>query len=109
MPGTAASPASLLVIFGASAALARGMLLPSLYGLQHAGLLPAALRILGSARSELDDTGFRASVADAVRRQVPAAAPAAASRAALLDRIGYHAADSSDATSMQRLGQRIES
>lgn len=106
MPGTTAS---LLVIFGASGDLAQRMLLPSLYGLQHAGLLPPALRILGTARSELEDEVFRASVAEAVRRQVPAADLDEASLAALLDRVAYHAADSGDDASMRALGQRIES
>lgn len=106
MPGTTAS---LLVIFGASGDLAQRMLLPSLYGLQHAGLLPPALRILGTARSELDDEVFRASVAEAVRRQVPAADLDEASLAALLDRVAYQAADSGDEASMRALGQRIES
>ena len=109
MPGSPASPASLLVIFGASGDLAQRMLLPSLYGLQHAGLLPTGLRILGSARSELDDTAFRGAVAEAVRRQVPAADLDEPALAALLERIGYHAADSADPQSMQRLGERIAS
>src|SRR5688572_929904 len=104
MPGT---PASLLVIFGASGDLAQRMLLPSLYGLQHGGLLPRGLRILGSARSELDDAAFRDAVADAVRRNVPAADLDEAALATLLDRVAYQAADSSDAVSMQRLGDRI--
>jgi glucose-6-phosphate 1-dehydrogenase len=104
MPG---ATASLLVIFGASGDLAQRMLLPSLYGLQHAGLLPSALRILGTARSEHDDAGFRAFVAEAVRRHVPASDVDDAALGALLDRIAYQAADSSDMASMQRLGERI--
>src|SRR4249919_2103228 len=104
MPGTTAS---LLVIFGASGDLAQRMLLPSLYGLQHAGLLPERLRILGTARSELDDTAFRANVADAVRKQVPAPDLDEASLAALLDRMAYQAADSGNLESMRALGERI--
>jgi glucose-6-phosphate 1-dehydrogenase len=107
MPGTPASPATLLVIFGASGDLAQRMLLPSLYGLQHAGLLPEGLRILGTARSELDDAAFRANVADAVRAQVPAADLDDAALDAMLARIGYQPADSSDGASMERLGARI--
>ncbi len=55
---THAAPASLLTIFGATGDLARRMLLPSLYSLQAEQLLPANLRILGTARSELDREGF---------------------------------------------------
>ena len=109
MPSSPASPATLLVIFGASGDLAQRMLLPSLYGLQHAGLLPAPLRILGTARSELDDGAFRAAVAEAVRRQVPAADLDEASLAALLARMVYHPADSGNADSMRALGERIAS
>ena len=59
------TPASLLTIFGASGDLAQRMLLPSLYGLHRERLLPPGLRILGSARSEYDDAGFRENVAQA--------------------------------------------
>src|SRR6476620_9299931 len=109
MPGTPASPATLLVIFGASGDLAQRMLLPSLYGLQHAGLLPEGLRILGTARSELDDAAFRANVAEAVRTHVPASDLDEASLAALLERIAYQSADSGQLESMRALGERIAS
>ena len=46
-------------MFGATGDLARRMLLPSLYGLDSDGLLPDDLRIIGTARTELDDAGFR--------------------------------------------------
>jgi glucose-6-phosphate 1-dehydrogenase len=107
MPATPVSSATLLVIFGASGDLAQRMLLPSLYGLEHAGLLPPALRILGSARSEMDDAAFRNNVAAAVREQVPTSDFDEAALAALLARIGYQSADSSDGASMERLGARI--
>jgi len=42
-----------LLLFGATGDLARRMLLPSLYGLDADGLLPADLRIVGTARTEL--------------------------------------------------------
>jgi glucose-6-phosphate 1-dehydrogenase len=102
-----ATPASLLVIFGASGDLAQRMLLPSLYGLQHAGLLPGGLRILGTARSDYEIAAFRDLVAEAVRRSVPAADLDDAALDALLARLDYQAADSSDAASMQRLGERV--
>ena len=64
--------ASLLTMFGATGDLAQRMLLPSLFGLQRDGLLPPGMRILGTARSEYDDAGFRELVAGAVRAGVPA-------------------------------------
>ena len=54
------SAADTLVIFGATGDLARRMLLPSLYFLERDGLLDKQLRIVGAARSALDDPKFRA-------------------------------------------------
>src|SRR5579864_68108 len=48
-----------LVIFGVTGDLARRMLLPSLYFLERDGLLEPNLRIVGAARSALDDERFR--------------------------------------------------
>ncbi|GAB3372219.1 glucose-6-phosphate dehydrogenase [Lysobacter rhizosphaerae] len=101
------SPASLLVIFGATGDLAQRMLFPSLYGLQEDVLCPQALRILGTGRSEMDTTAFRALVADAVRRNTPAGECHEGALQALLERIDYHAADVSNDASLQALGQRI--
>src|SRR3954453_18301141 len=62
---------STLVMFGATGDLARRMLLPSLYGLDSDGLLPQGLRIIGTARTELDDAGFRERADAAVREHLP--------------------------------------
>jgi glucose-6-phosphate 1-dehydrogenase len=48
-----------LLLFGATGDLARRMLLPSLFGLDSDGLLPADLRIVGTARSQVADATFR--------------------------------------------------
>jgi glucose-6-phosphate 1-dehydrogenase len=55
-----AATSDTLVIFGATGDLARRMLLPSLYYLERDGLLDPKLRVIGSARSALDDEKFRA-------------------------------------------------
>jgi glucose-6-phosphate 1-dehydrogenase len=55
-------PIERLVIFGATGDLAVRMLLPSLYFLDLDGLLPSALRIIGSSRSAMDREAFIASV-----------------------------------------------
>ena len=47
--------ATSLLLFGATGDLARRMLLPSLYSLQAEQLLPANLRILGTARITTDN------------------------------------------------------
>ena len=100
-------PASLLTIFGASGDLATRMLLPSLYGLEADGLLPERLRVLGTARSEMDDDGFRRFVAEAVARHVPAGEHDPAVLAKLQQRLGYQAAAVDEAASMAQLGNAI--
>ncbi|MCE3004057.1 MAG: glucose-6-phosphate dehydrogenase [Xanthomonadaceae bacterium] len=100
-------PATLLVIFGATGDLAQRMLLPSLYGLQRNGLLPQRLRILGTARSALDDAGFRTLVAESIARRVPQGEVSEAHLRALLERCVYQPATLGDMTSMGALGERI--
>jgi len=58
--------ADTLVIFGATGDLARRMLLPSLYYLERDGLLDKRLRVIGAARSAIDDERFRTIVLDAI-------------------------------------------
>ena len=101
------APASLLTIFGATGDLAQRMLLPSLYGLQREGLLPGPLRILGTARGEMDAQVFRELVAQAIVRQVPEAERDEATLQGLLQRIDYLAASLDDGPSLRRLGEHI--
>src|SRR6266511_3112573 len=55
-----------IVVFGATGDLSRRKLLPGLFHLARAGLLPARYRIIGSARSALTDDEFRRRAKDAV-------------------------------------------
>ncbi len=103
------STASLLTIFGATGDLAQRMLLPSLYGLESDGLLTPALKIIGTARSKLDDTAFRTFVAEAIARFVPAAQQNEHTLQTLLARVHYQPAALDDDTSMQSLAERIQS
>ncbi|GAB2627930.1 glucose-6-phosphate dehydrogenase [Novilysobacter erysipheiresistens] len=102
-----AAPASLLTIFGATGDLAQRMLLPSLLALEGEGLLPPALRILGTARSALDADGFRALVAEAIARHVPATERNDATLATLLQRLHYQPASLDDADSLRALCDTI--
>ena len=56
-----------VVIFGASGDLTRRKLIPALYSLARQNLLPVSFYILGAARTEMDDDGFRKSMHDAVQ------------------------------------------
>ncbi|HWS78028.1 MAG TPA: glucose-6-phosphate dehydrogenase [Thermomonas sp.] len=104
---TRPAPASLLTIFGATGDLAQRMLLPSLYSLQSEGLLPAGLRILGTARSELDREGFAHQVAAAIEERIPAAERNDAALRGLLERLDYVAASVDDDASMQSLAAKV--
>ena len=66
----AAQPAGpcVLVIFGAAGDLTRRLLLPALYNLRRAGLLPEAFAIVGVARTEQDDEGFREELGASLHR-----------------------------------------
>ena len=55
-----------LVVFGGTGDLARRKILPGLYRRFLAGQMPDDARIIGAARGEMDDDGFRALVADAI-------------------------------------------
>jgi glucose-6-phosphate 1-dehydrogenase len=61
---TTARPADpcCLVIFGASGDLTHRLLIPALYNLAVAGLLPDAFALIGVARSESSSTAFRADL-----------------------------------------------
>jgi len=95
-----------LLLFGATGDLSRRMLLPSLFGLDAEGLLPPDLLVLGTARSALDDSAFRALAAEAVE----AHADPSIARAALpgfLDRLRYVALDASDSSGFARLAAAV--
>ena len=50
---------ALVVIFGASGDLTQRKLIPALYSLHCAGLIPDACRVIGVARSQMTDEEFR--------------------------------------------------
>jgi glucose-6-phosphate 1-dehydrogenase len=55
-----------MVIFGASGDLTRRKLIPALYRLESAGLLPEPFKIVGFARSVMADESFRSELRQAV-------------------------------------------
>ena len=99
--------ASLLTIFGATGDLSQRMLLPSLYGLESDGLLPAGMRLLGSARSTLDESRFRELIATSVNTFVPEGQRDAAVLERLLARAHYQPASLDDDASMAALAERM--
>jgi len=56
-----------IVLFGASGDLAKRKLLPGMYHLMRAGLMPERFRIIGAARKSLDAERFRELALEAIR------------------------------------------
>jgi len=99
--------ASTLLMFGATGDLARRMLLPSLYGLDSDGLLPDDLRIVGTARTELDDQAFRERADAALQEHLPAGFYQAGVAERFLSRLHYVPLDINDPAGFERLAQAI--
>ena len=98
---------STLLLFGATGDLARRMLLPSLYGLDSDNLLPDGLRIIGTARTALDDAGFRERANAALQEHLPEGfySPGIAKR--FLSRLHYVPIDITDEKGFSRLADAI--
>ncbi|HKP33216.1 MAG TPA: glucose-6-phosphate dehydrogenase [Sphingomicrobium sp.] len=98
---------STLVMFGATGDLARRMLLPSLYGLDADGLLPEGLRIIGTARTALDDAGFRSRAEAALQEHLPDGFYSAGVAERFLSRLHYVPIDINDSAGFARLATAI--
>jgi glucose-6-phosphate 1-dehydrogenase len=98
---------STLVLFGATGDLARRMLLPSLYGLDSDGLLPEGLRIIGTARTDLDDASFRERAEAALQQYLPQGFYSAGVAERFLSRLHYVAIDITQPAGFERLAETI--
>ena len=78
-----------LILFGATGDLSRRMLIPSLYALDKDSLLTEGLKIVGTARSELDDGAFRKLAAEALDEFLPAGRRERCADDAFLQRLHY--------------------
>ena len=96
-----------LVIFGGTGDLARRKILPGLYRRYVAGQIPEGSRIIGAARAELDDAGFRAFVAEAIAEFVPARARDPQAVARFLEHLHYVSVDAKGTTGWKDLGKLI--
>ena len=81
-----------LVIFGGTGDLARRKILPGLFRRFSQGQMTADAQIIGAARAEMDDDGFRKIVADAITEFGPKN-PDPKEVEAFLSRLGYVAID----------------
>jgi glucose-6-phosphate 1-dehydrogenase len=96
LAGVEKPPEHVIVLFGSTGDLARRKLLPGLFHLADAGLLPDSYRIIGTSRKQLTDDAFRAHARAAVgefgRRE-----PADETWDKFAQNLYYAASDASDA------------
>ena len=102
-----ATSCSALLLFGATGDLSRRMLLPSLFALHEDNLIAADLRIVGTARSDLDDAGFRAFAQTALDEFLPADRKDPAQLATFLERLQYQPLDASDISGFAALAEKL--
>jgi glucose-6-phosphate 1-dehydrogenase len=98
---------STLVLFGATGDLARRMLLPSLYGLDADNLLPPELRIIGTARTALDDGAFRERADEALKEHLPDGFYSSEVAERFLERLHYVPLDINEAEHFADLARAI--
>ncbi|MCL6684800.1 glucose-6-phosphate dehydrogenase [Sphingomonas alba] len=96
-----------LLLFGATGDLARRMLLPSLYGLDADGLLPADLRIVGTARTELSTEEYRERALEALQQHLPDGFYHAAVAEKFLARLSYIAVDATRLEDFPKLADAV--
>ena len=82
-----------LVIFGGTGDLARRKILPGLYRRYIGGQIPEGARIIGAARAEMDDAGFRALAQAAIAEFVDPAKQDADAVARFLEHLDYVSID----------------
>src|ERR1700704_1157 len=104
-PSPPAAPC-VLVIFGAAGDLTQRLLLPALYNLRRARLLPENFAIIGVARAPKDDSVFRQELADSLRKYGDTE-PSRADVEWLSKRMLYLRGDFDDASAYQKLGQLL--
>ncbi|EIE52266.1 glucose-6-phosphate dehydrogenase [Salipiger aestuarii] len=92
-----------LVIFGGTGDLARRKILPGLFRRFCAGQIPPESRIIGAARSELDDAGFRESIREALHEFAASKAGDPDAVQDFLDHLYYVAVDATGSNGWTQL------
>ena len=100
-------PACLMTIFGASGDLTQRLLLPSIYNLIAAKVLPESFHLLGVASDEMDDASFQNHIRESLKQFW---GPGAKDEVVewLASRASYRRADFNDASSFDALKGIIE-
>jgi glucose-6-phosphate 1-dehydrogenase len=106
MPGTR-QPLDKLLLFGATGDLSQRMLLPSLYGLDEDGLLPAGMTITGTARTVYEDDAFRKFAKEALEKYLPDDRKDKDKITSFLKRLNYQALDATQIDHFKDLSDEL--
>ncbi len=96
-----------IVVFGATGDLAHRKIVPALFNLQLAGILPEGVRIIGFARREQGDREFRASLKEACGRRSGTGPADAAAWERFERRITYIRGEFADPAAYGRLAEEL--
>ena len=96
-----------LLLFGATGDLSKRMLLPSLYALHEDELIGTDVKIVGTARSELDDQEFRDMAESALEQYLPDDRKSTDMISSFLDRLSYQQLDASSTEGFKILASKI--
>src|SRR5258706_266046 len=108
VPGSGPRPENhVIVLFGATGDLARRKLLPGLFHLAAAGLMPDRYQIIGSARRSLTDEQF-AEAARQAAAEFGSSKPAGAAWEAFRDRLSFASAEPGRTASLVGAIERAE-
>jgi len=94
-----------VVIFGASGDLAKRKLIPALYHLYEAGVLPERFAIVGTSRTPMSDDAYRDAMVEALRERTGAAIDR---QHPLVQALHYQAGAGDDPQAMGALKARVE-
>ncbi|MBN2210337.1 MAG: glucose-6-phosphate dehydrogenase [Sedimentisphaerales bacterium] len=97
-----------LVIFGASGDLTRRKLIPALFHLYREGLLPENFAIVGYARSELGDEGFRELIYQSIAEHARETGDEDESRRRFNSTVRYQQGRYDDERDIRRLAGRLQ-
>ena len=95
-----------IVIFGASGDLARRKLFPALFDLARHACLAPRFRLLGFARTSMNDDAFRQHASEFLPKNAPAAS--GYTQKDFQQQLRYFTGDYDDPQAYQRLGQRLD-
>jgi glucose-6-phosphate 1-dehydrogenase len=100
------APPCILVIFGGAGDLTKRLLVPALYNLEQAGLLPKNFAVIGVARTDMNDESFRQEIGAGLDKFATGEV-LAEKRKWLVDRMYYIQANFDDKKSYEALKSRL--